>query len=177
MVVAILLGVLATAGASSPAIAHDFSGRYADSSLHTWWNGSARSYDVPVWGPMVADIMDNEIERKTAVRTAKVSYHYRSGLRYPYVDISWWADDLPAPKGGKTTCERPLSGSACDHWHVVFDDDPGQPVDGKRQKVCHEILHTLGADDGSNDGGCIGGGPEGKLNAHDIAHINGKYGR
>ncbi len=122
------------------------------------------------------DVMTNEIERKTTVLTTKVTYHINWSLTYPYVDISWWAADLPVGLGGDAVCKVYLSGSSCDHSHVRFDDDAGQTPASKRQKVCHEIMHTLGADDGSSNGGCIGGGPDGTLNSHDISHINSTYG-
>ncbi len=169
VVLALLIASVGTAYADY------FGGRYADTATHTWWNGAARSYDVPIWGPINEDIMYDEIEAKTVIDAIKVSYHYKAGLTYPWVDFSWWAADLQAPRGGSATCDEPIGSSRCDHFHVIYDDDPGQTTNSKRQKVCHELLHTLGADDGSTAGGCMGGGPDGTLNSHDIGHIDGYY--
>ncbi len=150
-------------------------GGWADSATHTWWDGAARSYDVPIWGPINSDVMYNEIETKTVIDTVKVAYHYKSSLTYKYVDISWWAADLVIGVGGSSTCNKALSSNRCDHFHVIYDDDPGQSSNEKRQKVCHELMHTLGSDDGGSSGGCQGGGSNGTMNSHDIGHINDYY--
>ncbi len=74
----------------------------------------------------------------------------------------------------------PQSGSPrCNQSRLRFNRDwmLSTSADQKRQGSCHEIGHSLGFDDSQPEpgSGCMSGGPNGVLTAHEINHINAFY--
>lgn len=167
------------------ALAHGFGAPYADTRSHTWWTAESDTADLLVFYWRMQDVTENELDAKTDLSLWEDSCHlncYNSST--PHVDLSWWASDLPAPLGGLATCNIYVAGdtSRCDHWQVVFDNDPGQSSNSLRQKVCHELVHTVGFKDSGitlAPYGCLGGGDinNGVLDTvwHEQSHINARY--
>lgn len=177
VLVLLVTGVLLAV--AMPALAHFFtgSGRYADTSTHTWWDGwESEPGELAIWGPYVEDSMYDEYHDRTDLVVSKFAYHYNSSYTYPYTDFSWGAINLPTPKGGDAVCNAGfLSNNRCDHFHIQFDNDPASEQ-VRRSAVCHEIGHTVGFDDGATwSGGCIGIGSQYTLHSYEIYHINSRY--
>jgi hypothetical protein len=108
----------------------------------------------------------------------EVTYHYNSGLTYPYVDISWWATTSIYPASGLAGCNKVVSGdnSRCDHWHVQFYEGSSASEWNHDRIACHEIGHTTGLDHSNPDTSCMHVGSGAHIyNSHDLWHINGRY--
>jgi hypothetical protein len=190
-VIAIVVAAASTAFSIAPALAGPFKeGYYADSAAHTFlypdMQYSASNRDWAVW---VDESRANDVD-PTDVETFRVTYHYKSGLTYPYVDVSWWTTDMEdAP--GAAWCDKVYSGSKCDHWHVTFDrlitTDLTQEF-----IACQEIAHTLGlghnndSDSTKEHRSCTandedayqahgGTGDQHHLTGHDRWHLNQGY--
>lgn len=153
------------------ALADYFTGAFADSATHTWWDGNEQNAgELANWGVRMNTVMNNQYGNRTDMAVAETTTHGTCATSN-CTDISWNATNLPTPLAGTATCAEGLANNICDHWHVSFDND----TNGSNQQVCHEIGHTVGFDDiPNNPGGCMGGGA-GALNTHEIGHIDARW--
>jgi|GEM_PF-6906054 len=176
---ALVVGVLVAVPASAGPF---MNGWHADSSAHTFLNPP--QYLQEDWNSNISNSRVQDFD-PTDLITETVTYHYNSGLTYPYVDVSWFTQDITSP--GSVGCNVPVSGSSvhCDHWHMIMDTNPGLSEAGEDYVACHEIAHSVGldhwddADAVANNTSCVATGEDAYvgsvLTTHDKDHINGHY--
>jgi hypothetical protein len=113
--------------------------RYADSSAHTWLDSSEGS-GSGAWAWYVTDSFNNDLA-PTDMNVQKVTYHYKSTLTWPYVDVSWWTASLPSPNIGEVTCNKVVVGdnTRCDHWHMRLHYPTSSSSTTRRHVACQEI--------------------------------------
>jgi hypothetical protein len=150
---------------------------YGDSSIHTWWDGSeVNQSDLNMYASVVEDIMYNQYG-PTDLTVLEVTYHLSGTSNY--VDVQWLARDLQMPLAGSAICSiwTNQATRVCNHFHTEFDNNPVPGATTKKNIVCHEAGHTLGGDDHTYQppSGCMGGGGQGIVNAHEQFHINSRY--
>lgn len=160
-----------------PVLAHYFSGRYADSAIHTYCSSENTQADYDRLQPFVSASMVH-LDAATVMSDSAVSCSTST-------DFYWYAtppSSFSKPTTlGDATCVNTLSNNECDRARVRFNEDKLNRTDQQvRHTVCHEISHTLGSDDGHTaTSGCF---PQSSFSdgiyhtTHEKNHINAYYG-
>lgn len=152
--------------------------RYADSSNHTWLDSCGPSCSGTAWRSAHIHGM-NALYSPTDVFGSEVSYRYNSNLTWPYVDVSWWIENI-FPNSGLAGCNKVVVGdnTRCDHWHVRYHNPTSGSYTFQRHIACQEVGHTVGLDHSGESNSCMNNSATGAIwlsNTHDVGHINGRY--
>jgi hypothetical protein len=152
--------------------------RWADSSQHTWLDSQASgSAGEAEWENHFENSMNQDLA-PTDMSEVEVTYHYNSGLTYPYVDVSWWATTSIYPLSGSAVCDKVVAGdnTRCDHWHVRFYLGSSGNENFHDHVACQEIGHTTGLDHSNEIASCMRNDSLSHyFSDHDRWHINGRY--
>lgn len=171
---ALSTGLVLNAGIAN---AHYFSGRYADSALHTYCSSETDDQDKARMAPFVGASMEH-LENATAMTTVKIIDCSN------FTDVYWYvAPNSDMPTAGALAfaeCVDPLPDNKCERARIAFNKAHIDREDrAVRHTTCHEISHTVGSDDGlTGDTGCF---PQSSYssdihhNEHEKNHINNRY--
>lgn len=162
------------------AAADFFGGRYADDTTHHFVSIESNNADFEELDGKFTAAMQH-LDATTQMRDVKRNRHdYVS-----WVDAYWYATDQSnfsnPTVNGDTTCMAALASNRCDRFRVRFNEDRLWRSNRRiRRTACHEILHTVGFDDGwTGNSGCLPGWGTGPgfsddiyMNTHEKNHIN-----
>ena len=126
---------------------------------------------------------DYEVDTDEYINT--INDGQQSGTPGTHVDVYWYAtdeDNLPDPSyWGVARCMVTMSNNKCDQFRILFNEDRllSKSASVIGHPVCHEIGHTFGSDDGSQESeGCwpyYEYSTNSDLSQHEIDHLKERY--
>ncbi len=163
--------------AVTPVNAHFFGGRFADSRDHHFVSQEGTNYHHFI----LDDAMTVQMAHLDAVTVMwdvkRARFDYVS-----WVDLYWYA--TPATNMSSPTtvasvvCQVGIGSDRCDRFRMKYNENYiNNPSAEIRHDVCHEILHSVGADDGGSfSDGCLGSNQTAtNMNSHEIGHIDANH--
>jgi hypothetical protein len=170
--------VLLVAAPSSGVSAHYFGGRYADDRSHVFVSTETTNSHFNTLDPIFTAAMAH-LDAVTVMWDVKRARNDFVST----VDIYWFATPSSSFSNPNTVADTTCivaaaAANRCDSFRVRFNESYlGNTANEIRHDTCHEILHTVGADDGGSfSDGCLGSNQTAiYMNQHEKDHVDANH--